>query len=199
MILIEETTVPQSALPVAAFREHLRLGSGFSDDSLQDASLERYLRAAIAAVEARTGKILIERAFSWTLSEWRGVDRQALPVAPVTAISEVALVDRDGGETVLDANLFYLVRDAQRPLLAARSTVLPVLPQGGSARIGFVAGFGPDWDGLPAELGQAVLLLATHYYEYRHEAAFSGKAMPYGVSALIEKHRTVRLMSRGDR
>jgi uncharacterized phiE125 gp8 family phage protein len=28
------------------------------------------LRAAMAAVEARTGKILIEREFSWTLTAW---------------------------------------------------------------------------------------------------------------------------------
>ena len=68
MMLVEETTVPLSALPVAQFKDRLRLGSGFSDDGLQDSVLESYLRAAIAAIEARTGKILIERAFTWTLS-----------------------------------------------------------------------------------------------------------------------------------
>ena len=197
MILIEETPVPQAALPVDGFREHLRLGSGFTGDALQDNTLERYLRAALAAIEARTGKILIERQFSWTLSEWRGTDCQPLPVAPVTELSSVTMIDREGGETLVEAGLCSLRPDAQRPHLVSRGAVLPPIPVGGSVRVSFRAGFGPDWDSLPAELGQAVLLLASHYYEYRHEAAYSGAAMPYGVSALIERHRTLRLMSRG--
>ena len=36
MILTQITTIPPAHLPVAAFKDHLRLGSGFSDDSLQD-------------------------------------------------------------------------------------------------------------------------------------------------------------------
>ena len=52
MMLIEETTVPVAALPVAQLKDHMRLGSGFSDDGLQDTVLETYLRAAIAAIEA---------------------------------------------------------------------------------------------------------------------------------------------------
>src|SRR6056297_1223845 len=64
MMLIEETTVPQSALPLGLFKEHLRLGSGFSDDGLQDGLLEGFLRSAMAAIEGRTSKVLIERDFA---------------------------------------------------------------------------------------------------------------------------------------
>ncbi len=32
MMLIEETAVPEVALPIAQFKSHLRLGTGFSDD-----------------------------------------------------------------------------------------------------------------------------------------------------------------------
>ena len=65
MMLIEETAVPSEALPVDAFKAHLRLGTGFSEDTLQEPVLESFLRAAMSAIEARTGKILIERDFSW--------------------------------------------------------------------------------------------------------------------------------------
>ena len=68
MMLVEETTVPTAALPVAQFKDHMRLGSGFADDDLQDGLLESHLRAAIAVIEARTSKILIARNFMWTLS-----------------------------------------------------------------------------------------------------------------------------------
>ena len=94
MMLIEETPILTAALPVAELKAHLRLGSGFAEDSLQDPVLESFLRAAIAAIEARTGKILIAREFSWTLSDWRNAEGQAMPVAPVTEILELVLIDR---------------------------------------------------------------------------------------------------------
>ncbi len=197
MMLVEETTVPASALPVVQFKDHLRLGSGFSDDGVQDAVLESYLRAAMAAIEARTGKILIEREFSWTLTAWRDARRQPLPVAPVNAISAVTLLDMQGQETVVDADRWYLEPDMQRPSLQAAGTCLPRLSTGGSVRIGMLAGFGPEWSDLPADLAQAVMLLAAHFYEYRHDVSRSSPSMPAGVLALIERYRTVRLFMGG--
>ena len=48
MMLIEETTVPEAALPLAEFKAHLRLGTGFSDDDVQDPVLPGFLRAALS-------------------------------------------------------------------------------------------------------------------------------------------------------
>ena len=197
MMLVEETTVPQAALPVVQFKDHMRLGSGFSDDGLQDAVLESYLRAAMAAIEARTGKILIEREFSWNLTAWRDCRRQPLPVAPVSAISGVTIISYQGEETLADAGDWYLVPDNQRPSIVAVGTQLPVIPQNGSVQIGMMAGFGPEWSDLPADLAQAVLMLAAHYYEYRHNVTHGTPAMPFGVAALIEQYRTVRLFMGG--
>lgn len=197
MMLIEETMVPIGALPVALFKDHLRLGSGFSDDGLQDNLLESFLRSAMAAIEARTGKILIEREFSWNLPRWRDAGAQALPIAPVSAVIEVVMIDRAGIETAVDAARWYLEPDMQRPMLMPTAGLLPPIPQAGSVRIGLLAGFGPEWSDLPADLAQAVLLLAAHYYEYRHEVQYDGGCMPFGVSALIERYRTVRLFGGG--
>ena len=167
MMLVEETTVPVSALPVVQFKDHLRLGSGFSDDGFQDAMLESYLRASMAAIEARTGKILIEREFSWTLSAWRDARRQPLPVAPVSAISGVTMVDLLGQQADVDADIWYLEPDIQRPSLQSVGACLPTIPRNGSVRIGMLAGFGPEWTDLPADLSQAVMLLGAHFYEFR--------------------------------
>ncbi len=193
MMLIEETTVPQSALPVAQFKDHLRLGSGFSDDGLQDTLLESFLRSALAAIEARTGKALIERTFSWTLTRWRDGCAQALPIAPVSAIVAVRLVDRTGTESTVAPETYVLRPDMQRPVLEATGGSLPALPSAGAVKIEMLAGFGPEWSDLPADLAQAVLLLASHYYEYRHEVQYDGGCMPFGVSALIERYRVARL------
>ena len=63
MILTEVSAPPAAAVPVRAFAEHLRLGSGFADDGSEDAVLELYLRAAMAAIEARLGRALLAREF----------------------------------------------------------------------------------------------------------------------------------------
>lgn len=196
-MLIEETAVPQAAIPVNEFKAHLRLGTGFSDGDVQDMVLESFLRAAIAAIEARTGKILVERAFSWTLTRWRDKAGQALPVAPVSAITGFVLRDRANEQEVIDAAYFRLEQDAQRPVMRPTGTCLPAIPPGGVADIFFVAGYAPDWSGLPADLGQAVILLAAHYYEHRHETRSGETAMPLGVAGLVERYRTVRLFAGG--
>ena len=196
-MLIEQTTVLAAALPVSQFKEHLRLGTGFADDGAEDALLEALLRAAMAAVEARTGKVLLERDFAWRLTAWRGGDRQALPVAPVSVLTSLTVTDRDGNATVSDPGVYRLEPDTHRPHLVARGAQLPTIPLGGHAVTVFTAGFGPDWGTVPADLAHAVFLLAAHYHEYRHEAAQGERAMPFGVSALIERWRTVRILGGG--
>ena len=195
MMLVELTPIQSAALPVAAFKDHLRLGSGFSDDAVQDGILESFLRAAVAAIEARTGKVLFERQFGWTLTAWRNVDRQALPLAPVSAVTDVIAIDAVGyEESVTPA--WIIEKDDHRPVLVATGSTLPRIPQNGSVRIEMVAGFGA-WAHVPADLAQAVLMLAAYFYEYRHEAGMSGQELPYGVTALIEKYRIVRTIAGG--
>jgi len=196
-MLVEQTTVPTAALPVAQFKDHLRLGTGFADDGVQDAMLETFLRSAIAAIEARTGKVTISRSFSWTLSAWRALGQQALPVAPVTAITALTMIDRLDQATVIDPSRYHLEKDDQRPRLVATGACLPSIPMGGSAEVDFDAGFGASWAEMPADLAQAVLLLAAQYYEHRHNTAPGERAMPFGVSTLIERYRTVRILGGG--
>jgi len=194
MTLTEQNAVAQTALPILGLRDHLRMGSGFADDAAADPLLAELLRAAIAAIEARTGKVLLARDFLWTLTSWRGTDRQALPVAPVRAITSVTILDRAGAATVIDPAGYRLERDTHRPHLLAAGAALPAIALGGRAEIAFEAGFGPAWSDVPADLAQAVLLLAGHWFEHRAEAAFGEGAMPFGVRALIERWRTVRLL-----
>lgn len=194
MTLIELTDAPDGALPIAQFREHLRLGSGFAEDDLQDGLLAGFLRAAIAAVEGRTGKALIERTFALTLRDWVVPDRQPIPIAPVSAVVAVVLADAAGLRTPAAPTAWRLEPDSARPILAARTSIaLPRIAPGGSVTITFDAGYGPDWDDVPADLAHAVMMLAAHYYDYRHETALGPGCMPFGVTALIERYRPLRL------
>ena len=193
MMLVEQTGVPGEALPVTEFRDHLRLGTGFSDDGIQDIVLEAYVRASIAAIEARTGKVLITRRFTWKLTSWREMSRQYLPVAPVAAITEMKITDMQGNETIIDPSRYRLEQDSQRPRVVATSFSLPTIPSHGTVDVSFDAGYGASWSELPPGLGQAVFLLAAHFYENRSASGAREVPMPFGVSLLIDRYRTVRL------
>jgi len=196
MNLIETSTVADGDLPVAAFRAHLRLGAGFADEASADTLLVQYLRAAMAAIEARTGKALMARDFRMTLQCWRWADAQALPVAPVSAVASVTLRDVAGTPTVADAGQWRLVEDMHRPQILATGAVLPAVPTKGSVDVDFTAGFGILWDAVPDDLRQAVMLLAAQFYEQRSD----GKAgFPVAVDALIARWKPVRLTAGGHR
>ena len=197
MMLTEVSSVALAALPVQGLKDHLRLGTGFADGAMQDGLIESYLRAALAAIEGRTGKAILQRRFKLVLDQWRSAEEQALPVAPVVAIESVTLVAADGSSTVVQPAAYRLAADFQRPKLAAVGYLLPNVPTDGRGEIVFDAGFGAGWAQVPADLQQAVMLLAGQYYEQRNDFAGAVAGLPQPVQALIERWRTVRVLGGG--
>lgn len=197
MNLVELTETPLAALPLGALREHLRLSSGFGDDGVRDALLAGFLRAAAAAVEARTAKALLARDFALTLSAWSTPEAQPLPLAPVTVVHAVTVTAADGAEAPLPPSAWALRPDAQRPALVGRAGALPPIPPGGGVRIAFRAGLAEAWGGLPPDLAHAVLMLAAHYHDWREDTGLAAGCMPFGVTALIERFRPLRLGAGG--
>ncbi|WP_163849676.1 head-tail connector protein [Pseudooceanicola aestuarii] len=193
MMLTETTRVPLAVLPLERLKSQLRLGTGFAAEDLQDDLLEGFLRAALAAVEARISKALILRDFTLQVTAWRDPAGQALPLAPVQEVTALRLVDATGAEQVVAAERYRLIHDRHMPVLAPRAAGLPAIPTQGRAEISLRAGLGAVWSDLPGDLGQAVMLLAAHYYEYRNETALGEGCMPFGTSALIEKYRPLRV------
>ncbi len=193
MKLTETTPLITADIPVAAFSDFMRLGSGFADDGSQNVLLETVLRAAIGAVEARIGKILIARGFNWQIYVWRR-DRsaQVLPVAPVNAVNQIVLIDDLGVSTPVPVLDYRLEFDSARPRLMPTGNYLPEVPVNGSAVISFDAGYG-IWSDIPSDLRQAVFLLAANYYENRNDLGKASGQMPFGVAALLEPYRDVRL------
>ena len=194
MMMVELTAVPGAALPVAALAEHLRLARGFSDDGSQDATLERCLRAACAAIEARIGKALFERRFALTLLAWQSADEHVLPLAPIRRIDVVRLITRAGTELVVEDAGYLLQPDRHRPVLKAAGVRLPVPAQGGSIEVEFTAGYASDWGGIPADLQQAVMMLAAEYWGQEADAE---RGVPFAVAVLLEPHRPLRLWGMG--
>jgi uncharacterized phiE125 gp8 family phage protein len=190
MMMVELTSVPSSVLPVSELADHLRLARGFADDGSQDAQLESCLRAAASAIEARIGKALFARRFALTLLTWHKEDAHVLPIAPVRGIEMVTLVSRAGAETVVAPELYGLRVDQHRPAIVATGSKLPTPGQRGSIEVEFTAGFAPDWAGIPADLKQAMLILAGEYWGQNMDPEMG---IPFSASVLLEPHRALRL------
>ena len=193
MILVEQTQVAEADLPVQAFREHLQLGTGFAEDGVQDPVLVTALRAAIAAIEGRTGKALIARDFLLVTNAWRDPHGQVFPVAPVQSITRFEIEDLSGELEAIDTARVTLRRDAHAPCMEAVGLGLPTIPVGGSANIAFRAGFG-TWADVPEDLKQAVLLMGAHFHDNRAAATERARALPMGVDALCRRHTPVRIV-----
>jgi uncharacterized phiE125 gp8 family phage protein len=196
MGLSETSSVAPADLPVAAFRMHLRLGTGFANEASLDPELALYLGAAISQIEARTGKVLLRRAFRFSVKAWRTTDAQALPVAPVNSIEALSVRNRRGTTNLIAPERYRLFSDRHRPQIIATAAALPQIPVGGQAEIDFTAGFGISWDAVPDDLAQAVFLLAAQLFEGRTGAS---SRMPPMVDALIARWTPMRMTAGGYR
>ncbi len=193
MVLVELAAVPDAALPVETLRDHLRLSTGFSDGGAENNHLLLCLRSALSTIEARTGKALLVRPYRWSVTAWRDLARQSLPIAPVVALTALRIVDQDEVQTLADPDSYRLVADGHRPQLVSTKFILPTIPVGGSAEIDFEAGYAADWDTVPANIAQAVIHLAAFLYDHRFDASGVASSLPETVTRLIEPFREVRL------
>lgn len=196
-MLINETQTANLALPIEAFKAHLCLGRGFDEVSLQTEMLVHYVRAAIAAVEGRCAKILLERRFTYRTQFWAQDAFYTLPVAPVRSLESLHLIDRSGVRQLLSVDLYRIEVGLHGTRLYVGQGGLPPISKDAVAEVAFKAGYGSAWSQVPSDLAQATLLLATHFYEYRHEVTLTFGCMPFGVTSLLERYRPMRLGAGG--
>jgi uncharacterized phiE125 gp8 family phage protein len=193
MVLTEITSIPSGALPFYSLKNHLRMGTGFTEDDLQDPLLEAYLRVSLSTIENKLGLAIIERNFSWNLTGWRDAARQNLPMRSVSEIVTVTTNSESGGSALQSPNSYRLQKDVQSPAIVATSSSLPGIPVDGTVDIVFKAGYGSVWESIPTDLGQAVLILAAWFYENRTGDPHSSGVLPVAVTALIEPYRVIRI------
>ena len=187
-------TAPPALEPVslAEAKAHLRL-----DGADEDALVERLIAAARRHVEHLTGLALISQGWSAFLDRWPRDGTVRLPVAPVRAVADVLVHPEDGPPAALDP-AHYVVDAASRParvmLRGSRHGPVPGRRVNG-IEVVFIAGFGDAPQDVPAELVQAVLLIAAHWFENRAAVADPAEAaeLPLAAASLIAAHRRARL------
>lgn len=167
------------------------------DGTDQDSLLAGFLRAAIGAVEAATGKNLTQKVETQVIDRFpaNGSGAVRLFKGPVSSATEIAYDAADGVEQVLgDFRLVDGGQSSPSRLLPAYSALWPTTASGeGAVRLTYVAGYEPA--ALPPELVQAVILLFGHYNANREAVIASNAAaaveLPLGVKALIDPYRAI--------
>lgn len=168
-----------------------------------DALIGGLVSAAVATIEAQTGKFLSPKSFTQELKRFP-CDYPysiALNRGPVTAISSVKYDPADGSaEATISVSDYRLTEgygaSFNGALQPAYGESWPVPLDGtGVVRITGTAGYG---EGEAPDLDQAALMLVAHWYQNREAVVASGGAasaveLPLGVEMLIRPYRPAGL------
>lgn len=183
----------EEPVTLAELKATLRL-----DGSDEDALLASLILAARQHVEQLTRLVLIEQSWRLYLDAWPRrmktppyARRVVLEIAPVKRVTNVTIYDGAGAPQSLDPAL-YRLDNARRPaaLIIEPAIRLPGL-RGNGIEIDVEAGFGSATD-VPTPLRQAILRLATLWFEHRHDADITSlRPTPPTVDALIAPYRVL--------
>lgn len=201
---------------LAEIKSHCRI-----DADSEDTYLTHLIDAAQTFVENDTSRRFITQTAQVSLDNWPaatgempwwdgqvqgaiGSFTQAttlrLPLAPTQSVTSIALLDEDDEGTAFTG--FYLDKaDGFGQIVLKKGVSWPtVLRDKGGIVIDFMVGYGSDGSFAPSDLKHAVLLLAAHWFETREGVTPSmakgmePKAIPFGVQAILNKYRRLRLL-----
>lgn len=167
------TAATASPVTVAEVKANARI-----DGDDEDALVAAYIAAAVRSIEEMTGRALMAQTWDYKTYGLKGNRKIKLPKVPVSAISAVTYFDRDNAEQSLSAGNFLLyTADDKAIVQPSDGTDWPsTYDRPDAVKITFVAGYSSASD-VPEGLRQAVILLATHWFEHRAPVG-DGKAMP---------------------
>jgi uncharacterized phiE125 gp8 family phage protein len=166
------------------------------DGADENALIGTLITAARLHLESVTGRALLTQSWRLVLDAWPAGGEVRLPVAPLSALTDIRAFDEDGEEHTIGLAQFLVEAGGAPPRLVLPVTVagMPVLRQRFGIEIDYVAGYGAAGD-VPQELKQALLVLVAHWFEHRDAVviAGSGAVIPFGFDRLIAPYREVRL------
>lgn len=187
--MLTETAPPVIGQPILdELTRHLKVPTPIDEATNLDA--ESALHAAIAHLEAQLGLALIERSFVWQGRLVDGAHVRA-PIGPISEIQALHRLSATGETVAVDLASVRLDPCDLRTRVVVQQPITTVV------QLTFTAGFGPEWSDVPADLRRAILMLAAHYFDTRHDVGESGVQTLHGVAALIAGWRPLRVGMEG--
>lgn len=182
MTLVKITGAASYPVTVAELKANARI-----DGTDEDATvLPVLIAAATAHAERLTGRAFAEQTWELVLDDFPAEEIE-IDLGPVVSVTSVKYLDGDGVEQTMDA-ADYIVDTAADTgrILAPDGWPTAQADTINAVRVRFVTGGTPDDD-----VKQAILLLATHWYDRRAASGAASEAteLPFAVSALLGLHR----------
>jgi uncharacterized phiE125 gp8 family phage protein len=148
------------------------------------------VNAAVATIEAQTGKYMSVKDFTQALGGFPACSPFAIRLSrgPVTEVAAIEY-DPSDGTAAVEVDDFRLIEGLNGALLPAYGEIWPATLDGpATVRIAYSAGFA---DGEAPELDQAALMLVAHWYQNREgvTAAIAMAELPLAVQMLIGPYR----------
>lgn len=159
------------------------------DGNEENPALAGFIVSARTMLENHAGLALVSRSLELTLDKF-SEEGQPLPVRPITSIEGIQVIAVDGSSVSWDSSNYYLTSGI-RPLLnlqSGRQWPVPGRAKSG-IKIQVTAGFGDSWNSVPADLQQAVLMLATYLYTHRGDEAAGNAVVASGAASLLRPYR----------
>ena len=188
------------------------------DGSDEDAALGAFLSTARSIIEDRLDIALVDRSLDlyldrWSIENsrasdpwWNGVADGAilalaaaaafvpLPVRPVSQIVSVTTIADDGSEQVWAAGNYYLKPGLSAGIYRRNGASWPVPGRAADGiRISLTAGFGPNWNAVPAGIRQAQLMAASFLYKNRGDQGAEHVLKASGAAVLLAAYRDRRI------
>lgn len=186
--MIPVITSEPSVEPVTLsdLKDHVRVD--FDDE---DGLLEGLIVSARRHVERHLGRSLITRTLELRLERFPS-DRLQLPSPPFQSLTSIAYTDAEGAGVTMDAADYAVLEVGDAAVVRPVSGFWPTVSRFGGVSVTWIAGYGDTAADVPADIAEAVKLLAAHHYAHR-EATFYGengmRRLPFGVADLLEPYR----------
>ncbi len=184
---LKRITAPASVVTVAEVKDHLRI-----DGTAEDALIQRYIDAAIDAIEGPYGIGVLMGSQQWEYYQDCFTSIIRLPLYPVISINEIRYTAEDGTETILDP-LVYQSDTASNParITTGYNQVWP--PVQSRALNGVTIQFTGGYTATPEALRAAVIMWVTHMYEIRQPVIVGTNAaeVPMSVESILGRYRVV--------
>lgn len=141
------------------------------DLSNDDAIIDRNVKAARVRVEDETGLSLITQTRKLHLDRFPYSDDQVIliPRGPVQSITSITYYDEDGTQQTWSSSEYSIDKTSipARLSLAYGYSWPTTRDIRKAVTITYVAGYGASGSSVPADILDAILLLASHWYEHR--------------------------------
>lgn len=188
MSLTQITPPTAAVVSLGLLKQHLRLV-----DAAEDGYLQQLLDVAqehCDGPDGDLGRALLTSTWRFALDAWPNAGKAIeLPLPPLQSVDAITYVDANGATQTLAPSVYQVVDNGpskcSQVFLATGQSWPTIRSQPAAILVTITAGWALPKD-VPARIGQAILMMATHWYENRAPIGSTDlQEIPLGIRHLL--------------